>query len=82
MIEEDIEIAAKDGVADAVLYRDENGQRHPGVIMLTDIGGIRPAARDMARRLAAESYTVLMPNVFYRVARPPIFREPRAIRRV
>ena len=30
----------------------------------------------MARRLAAEGYCVLMPNVFYRTGRPPVFDFP------
>jgi carboxymethylenebutenolidase len=77
MIEQEIEIAMHDGTADAVLYRHEDGARRPGVIHLTDIGGIRPAHRGMARRLAEEGYTVLMPNVFYRTARPPLFDFPR-----
>jgi carboxymethylenebutenolidase len=75
MIEQDLQIPMRDGSADAVLYRPEGGG-HPGILYLTDIGGIRPATRDMARRLAAEGYVLLMPNVFYRTSRPPVF-EPR-----
>ena len=77
MIEEDIEIRTPDGTADAVLFHDSDGRSLPGVLQLTDIGGIRPATRDMARRLAAKGYTVLMPNVFYRTSRPPLFDFPR-----
>jgi carboxymethylenebutenolidase len=73
MIEKQIEIATSDGVSEAIVYRpDEDGQC-PGVIHLTDIGGIRPAHCDIARRLAGEGYVVLVPNVFYRIARPPVF---------
>ncbi len=71
MTEEAIEIRTPDGTADGLLYRTE-GERRPGVIHLTDIGGIRQSHRDMARRLAEKGYTVLMPNVFYRTAKPPI----------
>jgi carboxymethylenebutenolidase len=71
MIEEEIEIRTHDGMADAVLYRHDDGRR-PGVIHLTDIIGIRASHRQMARRLAEEGYTVLMPNVFYRTGRPPL----------
>ncbi len=49
------------------------------MIFLTDIGGIRPSQRQMARRLASEGYTVLMPNVFYRTGRPSIFDFPLKI---
>jgi len=48
----------------------------PGVIHLTDIAGIRPSQREMAQRLAAEGYCVLIPNVFYRTRRPPVFDFP------
>jgi len=75
-MEEAVEIRTSDGVADGFLYRAEDGRRRPGVIHLTDIGGIRPSHRDMARRLAALGYTVLMPNVFYRTGRPPVLDLP------
>src|SRR5260370_42239851 len=71
MIEEAIEIRTSDGTVDGLIYREE-GQRRPGVIHLTDIGGIRKSHRDMARRLAEKGYTVLMPNVVYRTTKPPV----------
>lgn len=73
MIEEAIEIRTADGTSDGFLFRGEGGQRRPGVVHLTDIGGIRPSQHEMARRLAGEGYTVLMPNVFHRTGRPPLF---------
>jgi Dienelactone hydrolase family len=72
VIEEEIEIRTADGTSDGLLFRQEGEQGRPGVIHLTDIGGIRPAQREMARRLAAEGHIVLMPNIFYRTARPPV----------
>ncbi|MGE5242874.1 MAG: dienelactone hydrolase family protein [Betaproteobacteria bacterium] len=75
MIEQDVEIRTPDGTADGVLFHAEQ-RRQPGVIHLTDIGGIRPATRAMARRVAELGYTVLMPNVFYRTARPPVIAYP------
>jgi carboxymethylenebutenolidase len=71
MIDEAIEIRTSDGTADGILFRAE-GERRPGVIYLTDIGGIRPSHRAMAKRLAEKGYTVLMPNVFYRTTKPPV----------
>lgn len=71
--EEEVTIAAADGPSGACLFRPETGGPHPGVIHLTDIGGIRPAHRDMGRRLSAEGYVVLMPNLFYRTRKPPMF---------
>ena len=71
--EEEVRVAAADGEAEARLFLPAGVSAHPGVLHLTDIGGIRPAHRDMGRRLAAEGYVVLMPNVFYRTRRPPMF---------
>jgi carboxymethylenebutenolidase len=73
MLEKGIEIRTADGTADGFLYQADDGARHPGVIHLTDIGGIRPSHRAMAQRLAESGYTVLLPNVFYRTGRPPMF---------
>ncbi|MGH9501903.1 MAG: dienelactone hydrolase family protein [Terriglobales bacterium] len=72
MIEEKIEIRTTDGTTEGFLYRPQGESRWPGVVHYTDIGGIRPASEDMARRLAAQGYVVLMPNVFYRTGKPPM----------
>jgi carboxymethylenebutenolidase len=72
MIEKGIEIRTADGTADGFLYQPEAKGRWPGVIHLTDIWGIRAANRDLSKRLAAEGYVVLMPNVFYRTGKPPV----------
>jgi len=76
MSERAVEIPTPDGGADGFLYHPEDQPRYPGVIYLTDIGGIREANRGMAQRLSAEGYTVLMPNIFYRSGRPPMFETP------
>ena len=73
MIEQDIQIRMADGVADAVLYRPDRAGVWPGVLHLTDIIGIRPSHRSMARRLAEQGYVVVMPNVFFRTGRAPLF---------
>jgi len=72
MIHEEIRIPMPGGTADAVIYRPDGERPWPGVLHLTDIGGIRPAHQDLARRLAGAGYVVLMPNVFYRTSRPPV----------
>jgi carboxymethylenebutenolidase len=76
MIEKDISIRTADGVADGFLIEPEKQGRWPGVLYLTDIGGIREANRGMARRVAGQGYIVLLPNVFYRSGQPPIFNFP------
>jgi carboxymethylenebutenolidase len=73
MIEKAIEIKTPDGVADGFLYQPEGKRAHAGVIHLTDIMGIRPSHQQMAGRLADQGYVVLMPNMFYRTGKPPLF---------
>ena len=77
VIESKIEVATSDGIADGYVYHQDAGTPRPGVAFYTDIRGIRQANRDMACRLAAEGYTVLLPNVFYRTGRPPVM-DPKA----
>ena len=72
VVEEDVEITTPDGVADAAYIYPRTGS-HAGVLIWPDAFGLRPSFRDMAKRLAAEGYSVLVPNPFYRVARAPVF---------
>lgn len=71
-LETDIKISLPDGTPDAVLFQPDAAGSWPGVLYLPDIGGIRPAQRQAAQRLSNEGYVVLLPNVFYRVAKPPV----------
>jgi carboxymethylenebutenolidase len=77
MTEEELQLPMPDGMADAVLFSPEPTRPLPGVLHLPDIWSIREAHREMARRLAAQGYAVLMPNPFYRTGRPPVFDFPR-----
>ena len=67
------EIETPDGTADGFVFAPEGEGPFPGVIFLTDLFGIRAANIGMAERVAGEGFAVLMPNVFYRTARPPLF---------
>lgn len=73
MIETDLQIHTADGISDSVFFRPEGSGRWPGVLYLTDLAGLRPAYREMGRRLAAHGYAVLMPNAFYRTGKAPMF---------
>ena len=73
MIETRIDIRMADGIADSVLVGPQGGDRSPGVIVLTDIWGTRPAFVDLAKRIAERGYAVLVPNIFYRSGKPPLF---------
>lgn len=66
VVEEDVEVKTADGVADAALFHPAGKGTWPAVLIWTDIAGLRPAFREMGRRLAGQGYVVLVPNPFYR----------------
>jgi len=76
MIETATEIPTPDGAADGLLIQPEKEGCWPGVLYLTYFAGIDDASRSMASRLAAEGYAMLLPNIFYRNGKPPIFDFP------
>ena len=69
--ESDVAIKTPDGVCDAAYIRPSTG-KYPGVLVWTDIFGLRPSFRDLGKRLAGEGYAVLIPNPFYRTAKSPV----------
>lgn len=71
VVEKDVEVKTADGMCDAAFLHPAAGT-HPGVLIWTDIFGLRPAFRALGRRLAAQGYAVLVPNPFYRTARAPV----------
>lgn len=72
VVEQDVTIQTPDGSCDAVYFHPASGT-HPGVLIWTDIFGLRPTFREFGRRLAADGYAVLVPNPFYRTAPAPLF---------
>jgi len=75
----DVDITTGDGVADAYLAHPSDGLPRPGVLLYMDAFGLRPHLKSMADRLAEAGYTVLLPNVFYRHGRTPVFDLPEFI---
>ena len=69
--ETDVTIKTPDGVCDAAFIHPTTGS-HPGVVIWADAFGLRPVMRDIGKRIAAEGYSVLVPNPFYRVAKAPV----------
>ena len=76
---QDVEVTTPDGVADCYFVHPASG-RHPGVLVWPDILGLRPAFRQMGRRLAESGYSVLVVNPFYRSARAPVVPEGASFR--
>src|SRR5579871_3480404 len=70
LTETDVEIKMPDGMCDAAFIHPKSGS-HPGVLIWTDAFGLRPSMREIGRRVAAEGYSVLVPNPYYRVAKNP-----------
>ena len=67
----EIDVTTPDGVADCHFVHPASGA-HPGVLIWPDAFGLRPAKRQMARRLAESGYSVLVVNQYYRSQRAPI----------
>ncbi len=67
----DVEIKTPDGVCDAYFVTPTAGA-HAAVIVWPDIFGLRPAFRQMGKRLAESGYSVLVVNPFYRSKKAPV----------
>ena len=88
VVETDVEVKTPDGTCDAAFIHPASGS-HPGVLLWPDAFGLRPSMREMAKRLAAEGYSVLVPNPFYRISKAPFtdastfnFADPDAMKKL
>ena len=68
--ESDVNVTTPDGTADCYFVHPTSGTA-AGVLMWPDIFGLRPAFRQMGKRLAEAGYSVLVVNPFYRVKKAP-----------
>ena len=76
----DVRYPSPEGPIDAALARPEGDGAWPAVILWTDIWALRDVYRDMADRLAAHGYVVLVPAVYHRHgADAPNGREDMAV---
>ncbi len=78
-----IEIETRDGRCPASVFRPDDGRPYPGVIVYMDGLGYGPAMFEIAARIAAHGYVVLLPDLFYRSgpyerASSSIFTDPEA----
>ncbi|RPH62306.1 MAG: dienelactone hydrolase family protein [Acidobacteria bacterium] len=69
--ESDVNVKTPDGVADCYFVHPASGA-HAGVVVWPDILGLRPAFRQMGKRLAESGYSVLVVNPFYRQKKAPV----------
>ncbi len=70
MTESEVTIPTPDGACDAYFVHPSTGPT-PAVLVWPDIFGLRPAFREMGKRLAESGYAVLVVNPFYRTKRAP-----------
>jgi carboxymethylenebutenolidase len=68
--ESDVNVTTPDGIADCYFVHPATGTA-PGVLVWPDIFGLRPAFRQMGKRLAESGYSVLVVNPFYRTKKAP-----------
>jgi carboxymethylenebutenolidase len=68
--ESEVNVPTPDGVADCYFVHPASGTA-PGVLVWPDIFGLRPAFRQMGKRLAQSGYAVLVVNPFYRSKKAP-----------
>src|SRR6266550_2872656 len=68
--ESEVTVTTPDGAADCYFVHPASGTA-PGVLVWPDIFGLRPAFRQMGKRLAESGYAVLVVNPFYRVKKAP-----------
>ena len=77
LTETEVTVKTPDGNCDAAFIHPATGT-FPGVLIWPDAFGLRPAMRQIGRRIASQGYAVLVPNPFYRTAKAPVFDNPSA----
>lgn len=69
IIEEIIDTETADGPMAVLVKYPDDGQRHPTIAVFQDAPGIRQSIHDFTRRLAAEGYRVVTPDLHHRHGR-------------
>lgn len=69
MIEREIDITALDGELKTIVLHPKDGGPFPPVVVYMPASGIREELIGLARRLAEGGYFVMLPNLYYRLAR-------------
>lgn len=75
MIEREIDIPTVDGRMNTFFVHPDAPGRYPVVLFYMDAPGKREELHDMARRIAAVGYLVLLPNLYYRRSRDYVLRD-------
>jgi carboxymethylenebutenolidase len=75
VIERHLDIATADGAMNTFVVHPDEGGPFPVVLFYMDAPGKREELHDMARRLAAVGYFVVLPNLYYRRVREYFLKE-------
>ncbi|MDM0014534.1 dienelactone hydrolase family protein [Variovorax sp. J22P168] len=75
MIERDLDLQTRDGAMNTFVVHPDEGGPFPVVLFYMDAPGKREELHDMARRIAAVGYFVVLPNLYYRTGRDYWLRE-------
>ncbi len=75
LLRDHVDVPTPDGSADSYLVRPEGDRPAPAVLLFMDAIGLRPRLVDMADRIAARGYAVLVPNLFFRAGRAPVIAD-------
>jgi carboxymethylenebutenolidase len=82
MIERHLDIPTQNGAMNSfIVYPEEDGNnvkssgQFPVVLFYMDAPGKREELHDMARRIAAVGYYVVLPNLYYRTSRDYVLKE-------
>ena len=70
-VDTDVSVKTPSGTCDAALVHPQGSGHWPAIILFPDAFGLRPTMRAMAKRLAMDGYTVLVPNPYYRSTKAP-----------
>src|SRR6478672_1216654 len=75
VIERHLDIASADGAMNSFVVHPEEAGPFPVVLFFMDAPGKREELHDMARRIAAVGYFVVLPNLYYRRSRDYFLKE-------
>ena len=78
MQERKFDIGTGDGAMNTFVCHPDEGGPFPAIFFFHDAPGIREELFEMARRIGTSGYYVIMPNLFYRLARDVVIDGNRA----